>query len=76
MVELTKLNYLESGEICSISDNLEIKRRLLDIGFTKGSKIMPILISPFNGPIAYKIKNTTIALRKNDALGILVKRCV
>ena len=44
--------------------------------FTKGSKIECFLKSSFNGPVAYKIKNTTIALRKCDSKKINIERCV
>jgi len=73
------MNYLSSlsvGDkviIEKIDDNLELKERLVDMGFTKDSEIECVLKACFNGPIAYKIKNTVIALRKRDASGVVVK---
>ena len=72
------MNYLSSlsvGDkviIEKIDDNLELKERLVDMGFTKDSEIECVLKACFNGPIAYKIKNTVIALRQNDASKIVV----
>ena len=50
-----------------------IKRRLLDLGFIKGTEITPILISPSKDPRAFYIRGSTIALRKEDAKNVLVK---
>ena len=73
------MNYLSSLDIGDkviideIDDSLELKERLVDMGFTKDSEIECVLKACFNGPIAYRIKNTVIALRKKDASMILVK---
>lgn len=64
------LNLLKIGDKCLIKEidtNLEIRNRLLDIGFTPGTKVECMYISPFNDPIAYKAKDTIIALRKKDS---------
>lgn len=70
---LSSLNIGDKVKIEKLEDDLEIRGRLLDMGFTKNSEIECILKSCFNGPVAYKIKNTVIALRKKDASKILVK---
>ena len=73
---MCSLNCLQTGDtgiITKIEDHLEIKNRLLDIGFTKGSAIECLMKASFNGPIAYKIKNTVIALRECDSRQIQVE---
>ena len=50
------------------------RRRLLDLGFVKGTKISIDLISPMKNPIAYLVKGTSIALRKDQASKILIKK--
>ena len=45
----------------------EMKRRLLDLGFYKGTPIKKVLVSPKGDPIAYRVRGTTIALRNSDA---------
>lgn len=69
---LSSLNIGDKVKIERIDDSLELKERLVDMGFTKDSEIECILKACFNGPIAYRIKNTTIALRRRDAKHILV----
>lgn len=54
-----------------IVDNLNcsgnIRRRLLDLGLVKGTKITPVFRSPSGDPTAYEIRKTLIALRKEDS---------
>lgn len=49
----------------------ELRRRLMDIGFVEGTKAECVRISPAGDPKAYFVRGTVIALRKEDAAGIL-----
>ncbi|MBM3780324.1 MAG: metal-dependent transcriptional regulator [Acidobacteria bacterium] len=50
-----------------------LRRRLLDLGFTPGTSIAPDL-APFAGdPRAYRLRGTTIALRRDQARRVLVR---
>ena len=50
-----------------------LRRRLLDLGFTPGTTISPDL-APFAGdPRAYRLRGTTIALRRDQARRVLVR---
>ena len=51
-----------------------MQRRLLDLGFSEGSKVTKILISPGGDPSAYKVRGATIALRQIDARHVLANR--
>lgn len=46
--------------------------RLLDLGFTQGTSVEFVNPSPMGNPKAYLIRNTTIALRDDQAQHILV----
>ena len=50
----------------------EVRQRLLDLGFVRGSSISVENVSPLADPVAYNIHNTQIALRKSDALCVLI----
>jgi len=60
-----------------IIDNLNctgnIRRRMLDLGLIKGTKITPVFKSPSGDPIAYEIRKTLIAIRKEDSQCITLK---
>ena len=53
-----------------IKDN--VKRRLLDLGLICGTPITPILISPSSDPRAFEVRNSVIAIRKEDAKQIKI----
>lgn len=50
------------------------RRRLLDLGFVKGTTIKINMVSPLSDPIAYLIRDTLIALRKEQTDMILIKK--
>ena len=69
------LNNLKIGDSCiikKIKDTSKIKRRLLDIGLIPGTKVECVLSNPSNDSLAYLIRGTTIAIRKNDSKEIEV----
>lgn len=55
------------GIINNLNCSGNIRRRLLDLGLVKGTKIIPVFKSPSGDPIAYEIRKTLIALRKEDS---------
>ncbi len=73
-----QLGLLERGQfavITGISNTCkqEVRQRLLDLGFVKGTEISIQNVSPLGDPIAYSIHNTLISLRKEDALNVLIE---
>lgn len=75
-VRLSSLKEGETATIVGISKESrgENRRRLLDLGFVKGSQISIDLMSPLNNPTAYLVKGTSIALRKDQASKILINK--
>ena len=69
---LDKLDIGKKGIVLSIDINGDIKRRFLDLGLIEGAEVFAYLKSTFNDPIAYKIKNAIIAIRKSDSRCIVV----
>ena len=61
------------GIVNNLKCNGNIRRRLLDLGIVKGTKIIPIFRSPSGDPTAYEIRKTIIALRKEDSQLINLK---
>lgn len=55
------------GIIDNIHCTGNIKRRLLDLGMIKGTKIKPVLRSPSGDPTAYEVRGSIIAIRKEDS---------
>ena len=76
ITRLTSLKEKEKANIIGISKECrgESRRRLLDLGFVKGAEISIDLVNPLPEPTAYLIKGTVIALRKDQASKILIKK--
>lgn len=72
-ITLNNLKIGKSAKVISLNNIGTIKRRLLDIGLTPGTIVTSYLESPFKDPIAYKIKNAIIAIRKSDSKEIEVE---
>jgi DtxR family transcriptional regulator, Mn-dependent transcriptional regulator len=75
-IRLSSLKENETAKIVGISKESrgERRRRLLDLGFVKGTRISIDLMSPLQNPTAYLVKGTSIALRKDQASKILIKK--
>lgn len=75
-VRLSGLKLGEKGRILSISAECRgaNRRRLLDLGFVKGSQVVVQMSSPLENPKAYLIRNTLIALRDDQAKHILIEK--
>lgn len=71
---LTSLPKDKSAVICGIDVNCRgsARRRLLDLGFVRGSKVSIYLQSPLGNPNAYLIRGSGIALRYDQARHILI----
>jgi len=51
----------------------EIERRLLELGFVEGARVEVLHEGPIAGdPIAVRVDNNTIALRRREAMSIFV----
>jgi ferrous iron transport protein A len=63
----------EKGDVIKltcISVEGVMRRRLLDLGFVPGAIVEVIRKSPLGDPIAFRVSNTTIALRKDESIKI------
>lgn len=68
--KLSSLADLTVGTTCKISSielNGLLRRRILDLGILPGTQVQCVRKSPAGDPIAFKVRNTIIALRSNDA---------
>ncbi|EDS73143.1 FeoA family protein [Anaerofustis stercorihominis] len=64
---LSKVEIGNLGKVLDINCEGDDRRRFLDLGVVKGTKIKPVLISPLGDPRAYEIRGSIIAFRKEDA---------
>lgn len=73
MLTLDTLPIGETAIIDKITTDESMKRRLWDLGFTKGTTVQAIQKSPSGDPIAYRVRGTIIAIRNKDAKNIILR---
>lgn len=66
-MSLDKLDIDKTAIISNLNCKGDLRRRLLDLGLLNGTPIKAVLSSPIGNPIAYEVRGTTIALRKEDS---------
>lgn len=66
-ITLDKLPLNEKGLIKEINCDVNIKRRLLDLGLIANTPIIPVFKSASGDPTAFEIRNTIIAIRKEES---------
>ncbi|NLB75484.1 MAG: ferrous iron transport protein A [Crenarchaeota archaeon] len=73
---MQKLSTLQPGQtaiITTMQQNGPVKRRLLEMGLVRGSKIKIIRRAPLGDPIEIEIRDYKLTLRKKEADTITVE---
>lgn len=78
-VLLERLDALRIGEQATVAQIAPMvqgpqRRRLLDLGVIPGTLVVAEMSSPSGNPMAYRIRGALIALRREQAHGILISR--
>ena len=69
------LNDIGVGQTCTVkrlNDTGEIRRRIMDMGITKGTEISVLKIAPLGDPIDISVRGYQLSLRRSDAANIEV----
>ena len=53
--------------ITKISGDGAIKRRIMDMGLTKGTEVFVRKVAPLGDPVEIKVKNFNLSLRMSEA---------
>jgi DtxR family transcriptional regulator, Mn-dependent transcriptional regulator len=75
IVTLADLKHGEHAEIVGLDVNCQgfSRRRLMDMGFTPGARLEPVLDTFAGDPRAYRVRDTLVALRADQASQVLVR---
>ena len=69
------LNELETGktaEIVRLSGEGAVKRRIMDMGLTKGTEVTVRKVAPLGDPIEITVRGYELSLRRDEAAKIEV----
>ncbi|OZV11172.1 ferrous iron transport protein A [Tissierella sp. P1] len=64
------LNQIACGEtvtVLKLHGEGSIKRRIMDMGLTKGTQVMVRKVAPLGDPIELNVRGYELSIRKNDA---------
>ena len=64
---LSELQTGESGVVVRVAGHGAFRKRIIEMGFIKGSTVEAVLNAPLNDPIKYRIMNFEVSLRRSDA---------
>jgi Fe2+ transport system protein FeoA len=71
---LDQLQPGESGVIHSVTGTGALRRRLLDMGLTPGTRVSVRKVAPFGDPMELSLRGYELTLRGEDARTIRVRR--
>ena len=64
---LDTLDINKTALIISLNCENNLRRRLLDLGLVPNTNVTALFTSPFGNPVAYSVRGSIIALRKEDS---------
>lgn len=70
---LSELRTGEQGEIIRITAKGPVRRRILEMGVTPGTKISVKGVAPLGDPIEILVKGYRLSLRKKEAANVFVE---
>ncbi|MCR5815193.1 MAG: ferrous iron transport protein A [Desulfovibrio sp.] len=73
-IALTSLQKGEKAQILQITSHGELGRRIRDLGLIPGVSISLLGRAPLGDPLALRVADTTVAIRKREAQAIFIKR--
>jgi DtxR family Mn-dependent transcriptional regulator len=75
VVRLADLDHDVTAEVLRLDETCQgfSRRRLMDLGFTEGARVRPVLRTFAGDPRAYEIRGTVVALRSDQAAFVLVR---
>mgnify|MGYP000190298977 CR=1 FL=1 len=73
MKTLREVKIGETVKVVKLHGEGPVKRRIMDMGITKGSEIFIRKVAPLGDPVEITVRGYELSVRKNDAQCVLVK---
>ena len=67
LTSLDQLHVGEQGKVVKIATTGALRRRLMDMGITKGTDVYVRKVAPFGDPVEVTVRGYELSLRKADA---------
>ena len=75
-ISLKTLNQVKCGQTATVQKLIgtgALKRRIMDMGITKGTEIYVRKVAPLGDPMEVKVRGYELSRRKNEAENIAVE---
>ena len=75
-ISLKTLNQVKCGQTATVQKLIgtgALKRRIMDMGITKGTEIYVRKVAPLGDPMEVKVRGNELSIRKNEAENIAVE---
>ncbi|MGM0213509.1 FeoA family protein [Enterococcus sp. AZ109] len=73
-VSLDQLAVGDTGQIVTVHGTGAVKRRLMDMGLTKGTEVKVVKLAPLGDPMEIRVRGYELSLRKNESEMVVVAR--
>ena len=73
-VSLDQLNAGEQGIVVNVHGTGAVKRRLMDMGLTKGTQVKVVKLAPLGDPIELRVRGYELSLRKSESEMVVVSK--
>lgn len=73
MKTLNELKVGESGRVVRLNGEGAVKRRIMDMGLTKGSVVTVRKVAPLGDPIEVTVRSYELSIRKDEAAKVEVE---
>ncbi len=67
MKTLSELKVGESGRVARLTGEGAVKRRIMDMGLTKGADVFVRKVAPLGDPIEITVRGYELSIRKDEA---------
>ncbi|MCD6290636.1 MAG: FeoA domain-containing protein [Anaerolineae bacterium] len=72
VVPLSSLGVGQTGVVVEVQEAGKTLRRMLDMGLVPGAEVEVVRAAPLGDPVQYRVKGSSISLRRREAARILV----
>jgi len=71
---LSELKVGDKAEVTSVKAESVVRRRIMDLGLIKGTRFKVLRVAPLGDPMEIFFEGLHLAMRKNEADGIVVRK--
>ena len=62
----------QKGKVVQVCGNSEFRRRMMEMGFVKGAKVIVVKYAPLNDPMELVLMGYHLSIRRREAVDILM----